>query len=499
MAVVWASMRLPARASLGVASLLAAACTESTEPAVTITTVTPASAYNDNNVDVQIEGGPFRPEYDIDTTAGTAVPQLGAFTAFLTRHAPRLDQVAVDALMWISPSQIEAVLPLGIAAGSYDVVVRDPRGSLARLPGAFTSLGPDETPPQISIIEPGPGTIVNAQAEVPVAFEADDGAGQLAVLTWTVSLDGVQTLQGTCPLEPNAQKTTCRFNFVVPEPRVTPESLTVDVTATDTASNVGTAQTTLAVGLAPTVQDVSPTIGPASGGTAVTIAGDDFITGTQVFIGDALLEPNGGEVVDAHTIHGTTTVHEPGSYAVTVQTGAEAVKAKDAFVFVGQPQVLIVSPTSGPTAGGAPLTIVGRNFRDQHQTQFSMGATIGDSATLDCTFVSSNRCECTTMPGSGAVTIFAQDAVSGVGQLLLGYTYLDGQGDAGAPDEAPDEESDEAPDDGAPPLHQVTPPPDAADAPTGDDAVFDAIAVDAAVDAGAPSADAPGPDDGGVE
>ena len=391
---------------------------------------------------LEIQGGPFRPEYEIDTTAGTAVPQLGAFTAFLSAASPssQVEQYGVDALMWISSSQIEAVLPPDIVPGPYDVFVRDPRGSLAKLTAGFTSLGPDLTPPAVSIVEPPPATIVNAQAEVPVAFEADDGAGYLAVLTWTVSLEGAQTLQGTCPLEPNAQKTTCRFNFVVPEPATTPQALTVDVTAVDAANNKTTAQTTLSVGLAPEVNGVSPTLGPAAGGTAVIVTGASFIPGTQVLIGDALLEPNGGTFIDAQTIRGTTPAHDPGPLTVTVQTGARSATATESFLYVGQPQVLLVSPTSGPVTGGAPLTIVGRNFGDD--TTFYMGADIEVNEPLACTSVSVNRCGCTTGPGTGTVSVFASDSVGGVGELPLAYTYLDV--DAAAPADAADSDAYDA-------------------------------------------------------
>ena len=117
-----------------------------------------------------------------------------------------------------------------LAAGTYDVEVRDPRGSLARLPGAFVSLGPDRTPPAVTIDEPAQGTIVNAEAEVPVAFTADDGLGYLASMEWKVSTSDVD-FSGTCPLAPDAQRATCRFVFVAPQPTENGQPLAVVVTA----------------------------------------------------------------------------------------------------------------------------------------------------------------------------------------------------------------------------------------------------------------------------
>ena len=420
-------MRLLPRASLGVASLLAAACTGSTEPSVSITALMPAAAYNDTTVALAIEGGPFRPSYEIDTSAGTAVTQLGAFTAFLVGHVPSEQVRPVESLMWLSASQIAVVLPQGLAAGEYDVQVVDPRGLKAVKPNGFTSLGPDLSPPMLSIDEPASRTVVVAQAEVPVAIVADDGAGLLASISWQVSLGGIQMLQDTCPLEPNAHRTTCRFVFVVPEPSSTPQTLTLVVHAEDMAhvANTTTVQTTLSVGIAPTVTSFSPGEAPAAGGTLLTVKGGNFIPGTQVLLGDALLEPNGGTYVDATTIRGTTPAYEPGLVPAYVQTGSSTTKFASSFAFVGQPQVLAVTPSSGPPAGGTPLTVIGRYFRPGGKTRLFMGSDRPSATELVCEFVSANRFECTTPQGSGAATIYAQDPVGGLADLPLAFTYLD--------------------------------------------------------------------------
>src|SRR3954462_2249901 len=105
------AMRLLARAWLGVSSLMAATCSGTTEPDATISTVAPAAAYNNEEVALVISGGPFRPVYEIDTGAGRATTQLGAFTAFLTPVSTGNAQVAVQSLQWVSSSELAAVLP----------------------------------------------------------------------------------------------------------------------------------------------------------------------------------------------------------------------------------------------------------------------------------------------------------------------------------------------------------------------------------------------------
>src|SRR4051812_23266495 len=120
-----APMRIPARARLGVASvaaLLAATCSGGTETEIDVSEVTPRLAYNNHKVDVVIQGGPFRPAYDIDTGDGRAATQLGAFTAYLSPRGvgPR---IAVESLRWLSNSALAAVLRAGAPPGVYDVEV----------------------------------------------------------------------------------------------------------------------------------------------------------------------------------------------------------------------------------------------------------------------------------------------------------------------------------------------------------------------------------------
>src|ERR1700690_293538 len=192
-----ASMRLPAGAPLGVASLfalpgfalacLALACSGSTEPPVVVAAILPAQAFNDAKVDVIIEGGPFRPAYDIDTAARNAVTELGAFSAVLSPSSGLGPRLAVDKLTWLSTSELAAELPAGLAQGGFDVQVRDPRGSVGIRANGFTSLGHDGEPPSLTILEPSDGTVVNLGAEVPIAYEAGDHLGQIATMTWLVS------------------------------------------------------------------------------------------------------------------------------------------------------------------------------------------------------------------------------------------------------------------------------------------------------------------------
>ncbi len=114
----------------------------------------------------------------------------------------------------------------------------------------------------------------------------------------------------------------------------------------------------------PVVTGVSPSTGPAPGGTTVTITGTGFTDGTVVDFG--MMQATGVTVVNSTTI----TVPSPGGTGmvdVTVVTpaGVSVMSSADQFSYVtatGPPAVTGVSPATGPTTGGTTVTITGNNL-----------------------------------------------------------------------------------------------------------------------------------------
>ena len=112
-------MRFPGRSRLGAAVLacfVLAGCAGNAEPKVAITAVTPAAAYSGSTISLVIEGGPFRPIYDVDTSGGSETTELGAFTAFLGTSGGG-DALPADSLRWLSTSELAADLPPGDPPG----------------------------------------------------------------------------------------------------------------------------------------------------------------------------------------------------------------------------------------------------------------------------------------------------------------------------------------------------------------------------------------------
>lgn len=166
-----------------------------------------------------------------------------------------------------------------------------------------------------------------------------------------------------------------------------------------------------------TVTQVSPSGGPTSGGTSVTITGTGFASGATVDFGTTAA--SSVSVNSATSITVASPAHAAGSVDVTVTVGATAspVSASDLFSY-GAPTVTSVTPNQGPTAGGTTVTVSGSGFVPGEAVHF--GSTAGTNlvvlsggtllvtapseaaATIDVTVVNS-------APGTGTSATSAAD------------------------------------------------------------------------------------------
>jgi hypothetical protein len=108
---------------------------------------------------------------------------------------------------------------------------------------------------------------------------------------------------------------------------------------------------TFVVSSVPTVSAVSPTTGPVTGGTSVTITGTNLSGATGVSFGGTAA--TGFTVNSATSITATAPVGSAGTVdiAVTSAAGTSAVSAADKFTYVAPPSITSISPTSGTTGG----------------------------------------------------------------------------------------------------------------------------------------------------
>ncbi len=116
----------------------------------------------------------------------------------------------------------------------------------------------------------------------------------------------------------------------------------------------------------PTVGGVSPGVGAAAGGTAVTITGTNFNSGARIVIGDQIYTDGvaGTAVIDPLTIQLTTLPTPTGTHDVVVidATGVEG-RRLGAFQVLALPTITTVFPPAGYALGGTEVVVSGQDFQ----------------------------------------------------------------------------------------------------------------------------------------
>jgi phosphatidylinositol-3-phosphatase len=190
--------------------------------------------------------------------------------------------------------------------------------------------------------------------------------------------------------------------------------------AAATASNMAEFFTTTP-NTAPIISSLSPTSGPAAGGTTVTISGTGFATGATVsFGGTAASNVN---IVGSTTITAVTPAHASGQVnVVVINPGGQSATSTNGFTYAAAqtqpPTVTSVTPASGTTAGGTSITISGSGF--------AAGATVavgGTSATNVVVSNSTTITATTSAHAAGSVDVVVTNSNGQSGGKLNAFTY----------------------------------------------------------------------------
>lgn len=141
----------------------------------------------------------------------------------------------------------------------------------------------------------------------------------------------------------------------------------------------------------PTVSGISPSSGPITGGTSVTLTGTYFTGATGVSIGGETA--TNVSVVSQTSLTCTLPAHAAGTASVLVTTPEGTNGANTLFTYVVPPTVTNISPATGSSAGGTVVTITGTNFTG------ATGVTIRDQAATMVSVVNSTTISCITPAG----------------------------------------------------------------------------------------------------
>jgi hypothetical protein len=168
----------------------------------------------------------------------------------------------------------------------------------------------------------------------------------------------------------------------------------------------------------PTVTDISPAVGPATGGTPVTITGTNFSNVTSITFG--------GTAVAAFTLNSptsistTTPAHAAGAVNVVVANSIDSGSKSSGFTYYNTPTITNISPSVGPL-GGTTITITGTNFVDDTLDSLTFGGSSIGSFSINGPGTEITMVAPPHAAGSVDVTY---SNPGGTAQYLGGFTYI---------------------------------------------------------------------------
>nr|WP_269330251.1 IPT/TIG domain-containing protein [Kineosporia babensis] len=171
----------------------------------------------------------------------------------------------------------------------------------------------------------------------------------------------------------------------------------------------------------PEVTGVSPDSGSSAGGTAVTISGTGFTSGSVVKFG-ATTATTGFQFISPTEVRVTSPAGAAGVVNVSVTTDggvSSTTGTRDDFRYVGTPTISALAPTTGKTAGGDLVTITGGQFYDVTSVTFD-----GVAGTALNTTGSPTSITVRTPPhAAGPVSVLVNTTAGGVSAPAT-FTYV---------------------------------------------------------------------------
>lgn len=175
---------------------------------------------------------------------------------------------------------------------------------------------------------------------------------------------------------------------------------------------------------APVVSSISPTSGPSTGGTRITVTGSNFVEGATVKI--AGIAATNVTVVSATTITATTPAFAPTEQlvppkdVVVTNPDGQSTTLSGAFTYTMPAlTVTFIDPSGATPAGGVTVTIIGSGFA----TALVATVTFGGVAATNVTVLSTNAMRA-TVPAHNAGTVDVTIAAgSSTATLTSGFTY----------------------------------------------------------------------------
>ncbi|MDR3426029.1 IPT/TIG domain-containing protein, partial [Silvimonas sp.] len=284
---------------------------------------------------------------------GTSITISG--TGFTPTTSVTVDGIPATSITINSATSLTAITPAYVSGPlAANVVVSNEIGG-ATLAGGFTY---QASSPTLISITPNQGSMAGGSSVTVV--------GTNFTPTTTLTIGGVAAMNVTVVNATTLTATT---------PAYVSGALVKDVVVTNTAGSATLTGGFTYTAVAPTLTGLSPTTGPVSGNTTITLSGSGFIPGATVTVGG--VAATNVTVVNATTITASTPAYVSGSLIVDVlvNNGVGSASLVGGFTYTAvAPTLSGILPTSGSIAGGTTITLTGTGFIP------GMSVTLGGSA-----------------------------------------------------------------------------------------------------------------------
>lgn len=411
-------LRLLCSSPVFLASWADSGCTEPGAPPE-IFTFAPATAHTSVAVPAALHGAGFRPPLRLSTSSGALTKEAPLFEIALVPDDVSLDTKVFQDVFDVSATDLFASIPAGTLAGVYTVTLTDGRGQTASLAQAFTSLGPDDEAPRVTLLSPTTSALY-ADGTVPFVFAVEDE-------TPPVLLNVVATAPGLTDGGQGCLSFPCTISRQTPalSDAVTSVDYALEAVAQDAVGNVASSSFPFRVVHRPTIDEIEPAAGPLGGGTSLVVRGTWLPLDGQIFVDGAPLLPAGGEhTPDGRTIRGWTPPHAAGPALITVR-GPAGELSIGRFKYEAPPVIKAVVPSTLPLNGCHEAKIFGDNLPEDGR--WSLGhSRVDETAMGDPSTSSAVVATFCLGPGAGPGTfsIFVDSASAGSDQLPNALTFV---------------------------------------------------------------------------
>ncbi|WP_196398880.1 IPT/TIG domain-containing protein, partial [Legionella saoudiensis] len=317
---------------------------------------------------------------------GTSITISGS--GFTPTTSVTVGGIAATSITINSASSLTATTPAYVSGPlAANVAISNEVGS-ATLTGGFTY---QASSPTLVSITPNQGSIAGGTSVTVV--------GTNFTPTTTLTLGGVAATNVTVLNATTLTATT---------PAYVSGSLVKNVVVTNSAGSATLSGGFTYTAIAPSLTSLSPTTGPVSGNTVITLSGSGFTPGTTVTVGG--IAATNVTVVNASTITASTPAYVSGllTVDVVVNNGVGSATLAGGFTYTAvAPSLSGITPASGSIAGGTTITLTGSGFVP------GMSVTLGGTAATNVTVVNSTTLTAVTPAHtSGAVDVVVSNSVN---------------------------------------------------------------------------------------